>query len=120
MPTFQSQVDLVRQYLDNRIAGHTLHAANIANAETPNYRAKIPEFKATLDRIASRDPNNPDWKLEMKIKNSPQSPRQDGNNVNMEKEMSALAENSMRYISAVKILTKQMALERYAATSGGR
>lgn len=122
MPSLESKVDLVRQYLDARVASQTIYSANIANGETPNYKAKLPTFKTILDTMpgVSGSKNDPHYKVDMKVRDSTEPVRVDGNNVNMEKQMAALAENSMRYMSAVKILSREMAIERYAATSGGR
>ena len=120
MSSIQNATDLVRQYLDARVAAHSVYATNIANSETPNFHAKIPTFKAVLDHAASQQLGEEHWNVGVDFKPSRETTRGDGNNVNLEREMSALAENSMNYLSAVKILTKEMAIARYAATSGGR
>lgn len=112
-----NQSEIVKQYLDQRIANHTLRAANIANAETPNYKARVPSFQTVLAHTMEGEPEP---KLEMKVGLSSDTPRPDGNNVNMEKEMSALAENSLQYLSAVKILTREMAIASYAINQGGK
>ncbi len=44
----------------------------------------------------------------------------DGNTVDMDKEMASLAENSLMYKAAVQLINKKMATLKYAATDGGR
>lgn len=126
MSSLNQTIDYFKNYLNTRIASHSVYAANVANADTPFYKAKVPSFNVTLDRINKTDSetgkifsssNDPKMKFEMRIQNSPDKPREDGNNVKLEKEMSALAANTMMYMSAVKILSKQIAIARYAITS---
>ena len=111
-----NNVDLIKQYLDARIASQDVYASNVANAETPNFLAGIPTFKIALDRSHGV----PIPKAQVQVEKSRETPRQDGNNVNLEHEMAAMAQNSMKYMTAVKLLTKEMAITRYAITSGGR
>jgi len=33
-----------------RVAAHHVYAANMANAETPNYVSKVPHFEVHLDK----------------------------------------------------------------------
>jgi flagellar basal body rod protein FlgB len=42
----------------------------------------------------------------------------DGNSVSLEREMSKLAANDLRYDGAVKIVTGKLAMLRYAANDG--
>jgi flagellar basal-body rod protein FlgB len=44
----------------------------------------------------------------------------DGNNVDMEKEMATLAENSILYRAAIQLINKKLASMKYAASDGGR
>ncbi len=126
MTSLSGKIDLVQQYLDVRAASHAIHASNIGNEETPNYKAKIPNFKVHLDHAIHPSGENgaasstePKLKLEMDVKTSQAAPRDDGNNVNSNLEMSAVAENGLLYMAAIKVLNKEMAFARYAITGGG-
>ena len=44
----------------------------------------------------------------------------DGNTVDMEKEMATLQENSILYKAALNLINKKLGALRYAATDGGR
>jgi len=44
----------------------------------------------------------------------------DGNNVDLEREMAQLGENSIIYKTAIQLINKKLAALRYAATEGNR
>lgn len=117
------RVDLLEQYLNMRVAEHGIRAGNIANTETPGYQAEEPNFKATLHSALSATPGaaqKSPWELSMHVDHKTNGARNDGNTVELEQEMSALANNSVEYQTAIRILSKEFALTRYAITSGGR
>lgn len=116
--------DMAKQVLDARVASHAVISSNISNASTPGYQAKVPSFSVQLDQASAMleggemlSGQEPKWKLEMKVLNSSSPSKENGNNVQMEKEMASLADNSLNYMSAVKILNKEFAITRYAITS---
>lgn len=110
--------------------------SNIANAETPGYQAKKVDFedalaralnveglpqpegmgpehfpvsKGALSRVRADIYENPDVNV-----------ANDGNTVDLEREMSSLAENSIMYKAAIQLINKKMAALKYAVTEGGR
>lgn len=118
--------------LDLRQSQHGLTASNLANADTPGFRAKYIPFDRVLaaavdrgDDVAlrrthashvpapggdpSRPPVNeieaPPWAL-------------DGNSVSPEREAVRLTENAMMYDAVSKGLSKRMAILRYASSDG--
>lgn len=109
-------------------------SANIANAETPGYHAKKLDFEEALGRALDIDgmrgmaTTNPDHfpvgggsisKVRPDIYDNPDVPvNNDGNTVDLEKEMSALAENSILYRAAVQLINKKLGALRYAVTEG--
>lgn len=72
-------------------------AQNIANAKTPGYVAMT--FDEELNKAVKR---------------------QDRKNVTLEEEMAALAENTGRYSSFVKLMTSKIGVLRTIATQGKR
>ncbi|MBL1140458.1 MAG: flagellar basal body rod protein FlgB [Proteobacteria bacterium] len=93
-----------------------LLAANIANADTPNYKARDIDFKKTLGMVASEH-------ADMKVTNvrhinsagnskmgaeilyrTPNQPSLDGNTVDLQTERSAFMENSMMYQASLRFL----------------
>ena len=110
-----------------------LIASNIANAETPGYKAKELNFEEALARALDVDEEQTlkttDGKhfnvggggfknLEPEIteeSNGIVSP--DGNTVDRDKEMAEMAENKIMYDASVQLLNKKLALMKYAIGS---
>lgn len=107
--------------------------SNVANAETPGYHAKKMDFEEALARaldidglknISTSHENHisvggKTAAVKPDIYDNPEAAvNNDGNSVDIEKEMSALAENSIMYKAALHLINKKMAALRYAATDG--
>lgn len=124
---FDKTTDALATSLAMRQIRHNVTSANIANAETPNYHAKKVDFEDALARALDLDGKsslsashnehyavggNPS--VEPGIYENPDVVvNNDGNTVDMEKEMSALAENSILYKSALQLINKKMAAMKY-------
>jgi flagellar basal-body rod protein FlgB len=126
---------LLRKGLDALSARQTTIANNIANVETPNYKAAEVSFEASLrrvlipatpsQRLARTDPDhlNQQGKREERIEDleyrtyrrNATSMRKDGNNVDIENEMIDLAETALRYQSMSTLASKKLALMRMVA-----
>lgn len=110
-----------------------LSASNIANAETPGYKAKKIDFEEALARALDVDDelkmNATDPKhynvggggfnnLQPEIHedaNGIVSP--DGNTVDRDQEMADMAENRIMYDASVQLLNKKLGLMKYAVGS---
>jgi len=111
-------------------------SSNIANAETPGYQAKKVDFEDALARalnvegIPQPQGMGPDHfpvsagalsRVKADIYENPDvAVSNDGNTVDLEREMSSLAENSIMYKAAIQLINKKMAALKYAVTEGGR
>ncbi|UOF00857.1 flagellar basal body rod protein FlgB [Bdellovibrio reynosensis] len=111
-------------------------SSNIANAETPGYHAKKMDFEGALQRALDLDGQSALSTSDSKhfgiggvsvtktrpdIYDDPEGAvNNDGNTVDLEKEMSALSENAIMYKTALQLINKKMAALKYAATDGGR
>lgn len=125
---FDKTTDALATSLAMRQVRHNVTSANIANAETPNYHAKKVDFEDALARALDIDGNNSlstshgehyavggKPTVDPGIYENPDvALNNDGNTVDMEKEMSALAENSILYKSALQLINKKMAAMKYA------
>jgi flagellar basal-body rod protein FlgB len=119
---------LLERSLDLIAQRHQVLLGNIANEETPRFKAKDLEFQSVLNAMvrpgsngvamvrsdASPHPRHfplpgyPDGINPPEMKDSPtKSPGLDGNTVSMEKTMAALHDNSTLYSAATQILTKK-------------
>ena len=110
---------------------HTVTASNIANAETPGYKAKVVDFRDALS--TAMDTGN---KLQMRRTNvrhgsggdGMENPviseleappwSTDGNSVVAEREMARLQENALMYRAVSGGLSRRLAMLKYAASDG--
>ncbi len=131
---FDKTTNALATSLSMRQLRHNVTSANIANAETPGYHAKKLDFEGALQRALDLDganslsTSNPDHiavggvsvsKTRPDIYDDPEGAvNNDGNTVDMEKEMSALSENAIMYKAALQLINKKMAALKYAATEG--
>jgi flagellar basal-body rod protein FlgB len=83
-------------------------ASNIANADTPGYRAKDFDFSSAL-RDALRAPAAPGAMQRVRlVEPSAAQPSADGNTVDMDAERAKFADNAVRYEAALRALTSQL------------
>jgi flagellar basal-body rod protein FlgB len=121
---FDGTVTLAEKALDLRSRRHETLLSNIANADTPNYKA----FDLLVDEALAREvsnggpirmrqtdpvhlggnPRNAPAPRSAVVEIPPQiSLRGDGNTVDMEREMSALADNQLHYKATAQILSRK-------------
>ncbi|HMS84296.1 MAG TPA: flagellar basal body rod protein FlgB [Nitrospira sp.] len=119
MKIFDESFELAR-VLDLRSVQHRVSIANIANEETPGYRAKELHFKDAL-AAARQDAMGvimhttnarhlmlPIVTTEERIAEVPAADLPlDANSVNLELEMAKLSENAMQYKAIAEILRKE-------------
>lgn len=87
-----------------------LTASNIANADTPGYKTKDVDFRQELSSAVGSGPNV------VEIDNLP--PKNDGNNVGIDREARVLAETSLRFNIAVQFTQSQLRMTRSALEEG--
>ena len=125
---FDKTTDALATSLKMRQMRHNVTSSNIANAETPHYHAKKLDFENALAAALDMDgknslatSNSKHFAMGTKPVVSPdiyENPdvavNNDGNTVDLEKEMSSLAENSIMYKAALQLINKKMASLKYA------
>ncbi len=109
-----------------------LLAGNLANADTPNYKARDIDFRSALADAEGRDPAGrmtataqghiqgataPNGRAEVKYR-IPDQPSLDGNTVEAERESAAIAETSTRYQASLTFLDQRIRGLRLAITGG--
>ena len=132
---FDKHITMLQRSLSLRSKRGSMIAANIANRETPGYRAQDLVFEKDLsnalhsDRpgpLQTSDPRHFDGvtrePLELvegeKINSHNPDPRMDGNTVNLDKEMAKLAENQLMYRASVKAVSWKFNLLKSAISEG--
>lgn len=114
---FDKALGIHEQALGVRRQRTELLATNIANADTPGYKAKEIDFRAALQQAGSQQvaiakTNSSHLSLDS---SSPfyeqyrvsEQPSLDGNSVDIQQEKAAVAENSVRYQATLTFLTRK-------------
>lgn len=110
-----------------------LITSNVANANTPGFKAKQLDFEAALARALDVDGNMAmnvtDGRhhnvgsggfnnLEPEIYDAPNGVvSENGNTVDVEAEMAQMAENKLMYDALVQLINKKMGIMKYAINS---
>lgn len=108
---------------------HELITANLANAETPGYKAKVLDFEQALSNAIDSDNqlkmNGGNEKhfavggggfsmLAPEIYDDPNGdPGVDGNTVDAEKEIVKMNDNEIMFEATVQLLNKKLAMKKY-------
>jgi flagellar basal-body rod protein FlgB len=96
-------------------------ASNLANADTPNYKARDIDFRAALAsansgqgnlRMAVTEPGQITSQMDNGGYNlmyrQPYQPSLDGNTVENQVEMAAYSDNAMRYLATLRIISTKL------------
>jgi flagellar basal-body rod protein FlgB len=114
----------LRRALDGAAARQGVAAENLANIETPGYRARRVEFQAqlreALEAAADGDAADLDAVSPLRTIYAGLPLRRDGNAVDLETEMAELAESSLQYQAVTRLLSRKLQMLRSVATEGGR
>jgi len=130
---FDRTLEALSKSLDMRSQKQVVISSNIANADTPGYQAKELNFEKALANALTLDGfplerthaahfaaggsiNDLEGELANQINNVV---REDGNTVDRDVEMAALAENQLLYNAAADLLKKKLALIKYSISEGG-
>ena len=129
-PLFGNTLTALESVLDFQSERHTVLSTNVANVDTPGYKGHDVRFSDELKRaidtegtIPLRKTNESHLPLgvgQMKgrshysVPSSDAVRRLDGNTVDLDKEMTKLAENSLYYNVTAQIVSKKMRLLRTA------
>ena len=103
----------IEQYMNLVSARQKLVASNIANADTPGYQTKDIDFENELQSQMSGSKPNVIEVSGLKNKN-------DGNNVDMDREARLLAENALRFSVASQLAHSEISTIRTAIEEGGK
>jgi flagellar basal-body rod protein FlgB len=122
---FDPTVDVLARSLDMYLLRHSLISENIANAETPFYKARRVDFEGELQKAvdSNSDPDQVSREISSvtpKVYEDPFSETgQDRNTVDMDREMAELSKNDVKYSAATIAISKKLAMLKFAATDGG-
>ena len=113
--------------LDGVAARHRAIAKNIANADTPGFERSDVSFESDLEAALKQAQAHPRTALDrirsvrprtVRDRSAPLRP--DGNTVDIDREMARLAQNTMRFQAAARVLATKLRLLRAAISEGRR
>jgi flagellar basal-body rod protein FlgB len=102
---------------------HGLITSNIANLDTPGYRAKDIDFTDALKDAmegTSVDLSRTSPCHFGSMTSYPEPPLSGTGSVDIDKEMSKIAENNLRYRASVEVLLGKLSKLKFAIMEGGR
>lgn len=129
MPSDEKTYSLLKKSLNASVERGRIIANNIANVNTKGYKRHYVTFEENLEESTRKlelnttnerhISNKAEYgKVEVKRDEST-SMRRDGNNVDIDNEMTNLAANTLKYNALITELNSRMSLKKYII-SGGR
>ena len=138
MRVFDNTLARLERALDVRLVRQNVLSANVANVDTPGFKPKDVDFTATMSAIegAARDergvslPNTPTLggtategnglaARDLPIVDVPAGGASlDGNTVDLDRTMVAMAENALQYGASARAAGKKLAILRYVVSDG--
>lgn len=140
MSMFDPIVSTLSKVLEARTLRHNVITSNLANADTPGYRAQRVEFESAIESATESATGGPDAsKLATTASThlsagtngsdvaevyeplpDPAATSGDGNTVSRETETARMAENQLLYRASARVVSRHLAMIRYAISEGGR
>lgn len=140
MKLFDTTLARLERSLDVRLARHNVLSGNVANVDTPGYAPKDVDFKAAMAAASGSNPaaaatltlastddghmSTGSAAIATKAGDIPlvdangSSASMDGNKVDLDRTMVALAENGLQYGASARAAGKKLAILRYVTGDG--
>ena len=115
-------IQLLEQIIKTSALRHKVLASNIANVDTPGYKAKDVLFKDEISNqtigITNTNPNHIQGTKNQKETGGmapvERSSFEDGNNVVLDMELANMTENALLYEAGVRLLSKKLMIYKNA------
>jgi flagellar basal-body rod protein FlgB len=115
-------IQLLEEIIKTSAFRHKVLASNIANVDTPGYKAKdVPFSQEINNQVIRMTQTNPEHlhgtKNPKEVKGMVPVERtsgEDGNNVALDMEMANMTENALLYEAGVKLLSKKLMMYKNA------
>jgi flagellar basal-body rod protein FlgB len=129
MSSIFGTVDVAQRALDYHLARHNVLASNVANVDTPGFRPLELVRAEEADALTGNLPIARTQEAHFGVAGQAEGqlyveqervvqPGGDGNTVSLEREMSKVAANELRYDGVNRIVRQQLGILRYAANDG--
>ncbi len=131
---FGKELQVLARSLDFCTQRNNLITANLANADTPGYKAVRIDFEEALQEMVEQqggkeirrsDPKHfpmepAAMQVQPEINVRETSVKRDGNSVNMDEEIAKMSINQIRYNASAEVLNKLFKNLEYAIQEGGQ
>jgi len=119
MKLFDNTLTLLERALDVRLSRQNLLASNAANIDTPGYKEKDLDFRAAMAGAMRGGGEGVDGAVRSATHDvEGLVVGLDGNSVDLDRTMVALAENGLQYGTAARAAGKKLAILKYVANDG--
>lgn len=123
MTLFDKTIDTLSKSLDLQLLRQSVISDNIANAETPHFKARRVEFESELQKAVEANETGamgPEIsQVQPNIYQDPASEMgQDLNTVDMDREMAAMTKNDIQYSAGTQMINKKFSILKYAIGEG--
>jgi flagellar basal-body rod protein FlgB len=115
-----TEVDILAKVMDASVRRHEVAAANLANVNTPNFKAKEVRFEEAFREAMKRDD---DAALEVEpevVESEGAVVKVNGNSVSMERELGLIHKNSLAFQVYNTMLRQKLSTLRAAISGSGR
>ena len=104
---------ILEHMLDVAAFRNKVLTSNIANADTPGYKAKDISFQREMEKAAGTE-GNTSFDI---YESATTMPNRDGNTVNVNIEMAKVAENTLVYDTAAQLLAMKARMKKNILTA---
>src|SRR5262249_10894781 len=112
-----SRTEVLVKLLDVASLRHKVIAQNVANVNTPGYREQDVAFEEAFAKVYLEGDKHTALQVEPQIINGAGgAERVDGNNVEINQEMTRLSKNTLLYRTLAQLITSKLASMRSAIT----
>lgn len=129
MKLFDKTLTVLERSLDVRLVRQNVLAGNIANVDTPGFRPHDVDFQAAMKAVtqakeaaltvgSSASAASAGSLGAAIVEMEGGSPGLDGNAVDLDRTMVAMAENAIQYGASARAAAKKLAILRYVASDG--
>jgi flagellar basal-body rod protein FlgB len=110
-------LDRLAQHLGYHVERQAVVAGNLANLDTPGFRALDLSFEETL--MTARETGESTMSFSREVESSDDEvPDEDGNTVALETQIARMDEINIRYRAVAEVLSRRIGMLRYAANDG--
>ena len=115
---------LIEDMLDWTAKRQQTLSANLANIDTPGYKARDVSFSEQLQSLSLETTSSvhlePLGKSGMRIYEVGAKAKDNGNTVDLDREMTELAKNGLQYVALIQFLNQKIRTLRSAINDGGK